>query len=239
MEEGGGSCKQATSVNIEGGSRCEIAQHHETPCDDLRAVDTTEGIGKVELWIGSMPPLLRPLILGSALAPLPLAPFSPPAQHGLFSSTASCAPSCPPHFLLSQPSVRHGETVDNRRRIIAGHNQTGLTQTGKLQALTVAKSLALVHPHFDEIHCSDLKRARETAEIILSELPGDWIQISHTQMLREKGAGALMGKPIGNKIPCVCHSSKKLRHPSYFLLCIADSLSNTTARSSNDKASIQ
>jgi hypothetical protein len=27
--------------------------------------------------------------------------------------------------------------------------------------------------------------------------------------------------------------------PPYFLLCIADSLSNTTARSSNDKASIQ
>ena len=105
--------------------------------------------------------------------------------------------------------MRHGETVDNRRRIIAGHNQTGLTQTGKLQALTVAKSLALVHPHFDEIHCSDLKRARETAEIILSELPGDGIQISYTTMLREKGAGALMGKPIGKNIPPVCHSSKK------------------------------
>lgn len=106
--------------------------------------------------------------------------------------------------------------MDNRRRTIAGHNMEGLTSTGREQALSLAKTLALVEPEFDEIFSSDLQRAKETSSAIYESLPGDKRPICYSGLLREKGGGNLVGKPVGwaPLPPCRESSTNPLKcHP--------------------------
>lgn len=60
--------------------------------------------------------------------------------------------------------VRHGETVWNREQRIQGHRDVPLSPEGRRQAAAVARRLAL--EPWDRLYCSDLRRARETAETI-------------------------------------------------------------------------
>jgi broad specificity phosphatase PhoE len=66
--------------------------------------------------------------------------------------------------------VRHGETVWNREGRFQGHTDIELSEIGRGQARALRARLEASHPHlFDEaytaIMTSDLRRARETAEI--------------------------------------------------------------------------
>jgi broad specificity phosphatase PhoE len=61
--------------------------------------------------------------------------------------------------------VRHGETEENKQKIIQGHLDTQLNSTGEKQADLVAKALRDIP--FDVCYSSDLKRAASTAERIL------------------------------------------------------------------------
>jgi probable phosphoglycerate mutase len=63
--------------------------------------------------------------------------------------------------------VRHGETDHNIEKRAQGHTQNPLNATGRAQAALVAKRLA--RERWDVFISSDLKRARETAEIIAAE----------------------------------------------------------------------
>lgn len=60
--------------------------------------------------------------------------------------------------------VRHGETEYNKTKRIQGQQQVSLNENGRTQARKVAESLK--HYGFTHIYCSNLKRAKETADII-------------------------------------------------------------------------
>ena len=69
--------------------------------------------------------------------------------------------------------VRHGQSIANEKKVMAGHADVELTEKGKVQAKIVAEKLA--NEQLDVILCSPLDRAQETANIINSvrteELP--------------------------------------------------------------------
>lgn len=63
--------------------------------------------------------------------------------------------------------VRHGQTEWNRLGRYQGQSDIELNETGLRQAQQAAKRLA--REKINAIYCSDLKRARQTAEIIASK----------------------------------------------------------------------
>jgi probable phosphoglycerate mutase len=87
--------------------------------------------------------------------------------------------------------ARHGETDANRERRWQGQTQTALNDTGREQARTLARELAAEPP--DAIFCSDLDRARETAEIIGAEVGRP---VFPEPKLREVDVGSLAGKSV-------------------------------------------
>jgi broad specificity phosphatase PhoE len=60
--------------------------------------------------------------------------------------------------------TRHGETIENRNRIMQGHLPGRLSKIGVLQAKRLA--LRLKDENIDAIYSSDLKRAADTARFI-------------------------------------------------------------------------
>jgi broad specificity phosphatase PhoE len=64
--------------------------------------------------------------------------------------------------------VRHGETDWNRDRRIQGQSDPPLNDLGRDQARALARKLA--GDEIEAVYASDLRRARETAEILAAEL---------------------------------------------------------------------
>ncbi len=60
--------------------------------------------------------------------------------------------------------IRHGETKWNREGIFRGHSDVPLNENGLAQAAATAEYLKELE--LDELHCSPLSRARQTAEAI-------------------------------------------------------------------------
>ena len=88
------------------------------------------------------------------------------------------------HLLL----VRHGETDWNAQRRYQGQTDVPLSDFGKRQAEFVAKSL--LDQKIDAVYTSDLKRARETAEIIVDH---NGLEVMPEPRLRELKFGILEG----------------------------------------------
>jgi broad specificity phosphatase PhoE len=87
--------------------------------------------------------------------------------------------------------VRHGESTWNELGLIQGQNDVAeLTEAGRDQARAVAKSLKSLG--FGRLVTSDLARARQTAEIIGTEL--DLVPTADS-LLRERCFGILEGEP--------------------------------------------
>ena len=76
--------------------------------------------------------------------------------------------------------VRHGETEANVGRVIQGHSGNNLSERGRQQAQCLAERLR--HETIDYVYCSDLLRARETAEILANVVRAP---IEHTALLRD------------------------------------------------------
>ncbi len=62
--------------------------------------------------------------------------------------------------------ARHGESLYNRDGIIQGQRDVDLSETGLAQARRLAERLQ--DEDIDAIYCSDLQRARKTAEFVAS-----------------------------------------------------------------------
>jgi len=63
--------------------------------------------------------------------------------------------------------ARHGETDDNRPPLrFQGQRDTPLNDAGRAQAHALAERIAREEPEIASLWCSDLSRARETAEIV-------------------------------------------------------------------------
>ena len=86
--------------------------------------------------------------------------------------------------------TRHGETVENKKKIMQGHLPGRLSRLGKEQAKKLA--LRLKNEKIDAIYSSDLKRASDTAREIAKFHQG--IPFILEQKLREVDLGAYTGK---------------------------------------------
>lgn len=87
--------------------------------------------------------------------------------------------------------LRHGETEENARGIFQGQNPGTLSSKGKEQARLLRDKVAGLD--IDFVFCSDLKRCRDTAAIVLE---GTGLVPVYTKLLRERDMGNLVGKPI-------------------------------------------
>lgn len=88
--------------------------------------------------------------------------------------------------------VRHGQSQHNAHSIVAGQRETPLTLLGREQAKAAGREAA--HLHIDYIVCSPMGRARETAEIIATEIDYPLDHIVLLPDLRERNLGQLEGK---------------------------------------------
>lgn len=88
--------------------------------------------------------------------------------------------------------VRHGETPENRRRILQGQTHGRLTAEGVSQANQLADSLA--GTPIAACFTSDLRRAVDTARIIATKHCG--LTVVEDTRLRERHLGQLQGQPM-------------------------------------------
>lgn len=70
--------------------------------------------------------------------------------------------------------VRHGQTEENKQKIIQGHLDTMLNSEGEKQADLIAKALKDIP--FDVCYSSDLQRSTDTAKRILVHHAGVELQ---------------------------------------------------------------
>lgn len=84
--------------------------------------------------------------------------------------------------------VRHGETEENKLRILQGHMPGTLTDEGRMQAGQAGAQLA--GEVLDCMYCSDLKRCMDTAEIMNRDLG---LPVTYTSLLRERDWGLSTG----------------------------------------------
>ncbi|XP_028409111.1 fructose-2,6-bisphosphatase TIGAR-like [Dendronephthya gigantea] len=89
--------------------------------------------------------------------------------------------------------IRHGETDQNRNKIIQGQDNTILNETGSEQVELVATRLK--YEHLTRIYSSDLERALKTAEgICLKNVHLKDLKICMEKTLRERNYGEAEGK---------------------------------------------
>ncbi len=88
--------------------------------------------------------------------------------------------------------VRHGQTVWNQEERIQGHTDVALSERGMQQARLLRERLSAAH--IDAAYTSDLRRASETAEIVLE---GRDVPLYATPRLREYRKGAHEGLTFG------------------------------------------
>lgn len=84
--------------------------------------------------------------------------------------------------------VRHGETDWNARKLMHGTTDIPLNEKGETQAQQVKNLLSSIH--FDAAFCSDLVRAKRTAELILEDYS---IPLILSEALRERFIGSFEG----------------------------------------------
>ena len=77
--------------------------------------------------------------------------------------------------------ARHGETIQNAKKIIQGHTHGQLSILGKKQVKKLTKRLA--KERIDIIYCSDLKRCKQTIKPLLKIKK---VPIIYTKELRER-----------------------------------------------------
>ena len=82
--------------------------------------------------------------------------------------------------------VRHGETVWNREKRIAGSTDVALTEKGREEAEERGKELEKLGLKVDRIYSSPLSRAYDTALIIASHLK---VEVEKDERLREQAFG--------------------------------------------------
>jgi len=101
--------------------------------------------------------------------------------------------------------VRHGETEENKQRILQGHMPGTLTEEGKEQVRLTAEELAKKGVKYKYIVASDLKRTMDSAQIIADKLN---IPILPNQLLRERDWGSYTGIPISEARDKYCSDGK-------------------------------
>jgi broad specificity phosphatase PhoE len=89
--------------------------------------------------------------------------------------------------------VRHGQSIHNQQQTIAGQLDSELTPLGFEDARSVAAAIA--RRDFDIVYCSDLLRARQTAETIIHTLELS-CPVRYSPLTRELDYGRFTGKTV-------------------------------------------
>ena len=89
--------------------------------------------------------------------------------------------------------IRHGETDLNAKGLLQGWVDEPLNQNGRRLAVLTGRAMKGIH--FDDAISSPLKRAKETAEIVLRE-SGNRVRVTTDDRIKEINCGTLEGKPI-------------------------------------------
>ena len=95
--------------------------------------------------------------------------------------------------------VRHGETPLNRRKLIGGQLNVGLTDLGKEGARETGRALGNIK--FDAAYCSTLVRTELTLDCILGENAHPVPDIVHDPRIRERRMGLFEGETYTNEPP--------------------------------------
>ncbi|CDO93033.1 unnamed protein product [Kluyveromyces dobzhanskii CBS 2104] len=89
--------------------------------------------------------------------------------------------------------IRHGQTDANLNKILQGHMDTDLNETGRDQARKLGEYLANDRRiQFDKIYSSDLKRCQQTIETALEPFDSP-VKVIKTDKLRERCMGVIEG----------------------------------------------
>lgn len=86
--------------------------------------------------------------------------------------------------------IRHGETDDNHSRVFQGQGGRGLNARGRDQARRLAERFERIGLRASALYCSDLERARETADLLSAALK---LSPVADPALREVHVGAWQG----------------------------------------------
>lgn len=89
--------------------------------------------------------------------------------------------------------VRHGQSIHNQQQTIAGQLDSELTSLGFDDARSVAGALG--RRDFDIVYCSDLLRARQTAETIMGTLQFR-CPVRYSRLIRELDYGSFTEKTV-------------------------------------------
>ena len=87
--------------------------------------------------------------------------------------------------------VRHGETKESKKGILLGHLPGRLSSKGKADMKLIAEIIKKLYLSPKIIFSSDLKRAKDSSEIVSEELK---LRIRYNQLLRERKGGVSEGK---------------------------------------------
>ena len=89
--------------------------------------------------------------------------------------------------------VRHGQSIHNQQQTIAGQLHSELTPLGFEDARSVATAIG--RSDFEIVHCSDLLRARQTAETIMETLELS-CPVRYSPLIRELDYGRFTEKTV-------------------------------------------
>lgn len=112
--------------------------------------------------------------------------------------------------------VRHGQTDHNVKKILQGHTDIHLNDTGIEQAKKVGERFKSVP--IDAIYSSDLARCRNTAKEILEYHPHLAPDVVYSTSLRERNMGKAEGLYITDAISKFGHDFRNLGEPEEVLV---------------------
>eukprot|EP01084_Bolivina_argentea_P011424 21348_1 len=120
--------------------------------------------------------------------------------------------------------VRHGQTEWNVIHKLQGQGDSNLTDVGKMGALKVGGKLLFLHQNNRQIDCvyaSPLKRAKQTAQIIMKQFKNcNKLEINYDNRIMERNFGDFQGKTMDGiknnqpEIYNVLHSNIEYRPPN-------------------------
>lgn len=82
--------------------------------------------------------------------------------------------------------VRHGESINQILHILAGDRDYDLTERGIQQSICFGQTISDSWDDFDQIHCSTVKRARET---LIYAARGKEVAVQYSDAIREINVG--------------------------------------------------
>ncbi len=120
--------------------------------------------------------------------------------------------------------IRHGQSTWNAEIRIQGSSDPELSDLGRSQASALAGTL----PNFDSLFCSDLKRTKQTIELILE---GNTEHVDYRSSLREIHLGPWEGMLLSEATEQYPEQTDHFRHnPEKFSLGDAETFAQLQAR---------